>query len=157
MFVPVILGSDKTTISVATSQNDYYPLYISTGNLHNNIRCSHRESVSLVRFLSIPTSEFISNIFQTYMNYPVLAERGYKGSKEYLHFRWHLFHASLRAILESFRPAMQKPEIVKCADGHFRRAVYGLGPYIADYPEQSLLSCTIQGWCPRLVYTLSCY
>ncbi|KAG1883272.1 hypothetical protein F4604DRAFT_1677620 [Suillus subluteus] len=37
MSVLIILGSDKTTVSVATGQNDYYPLYISTGNLHNNI------------------------------------------------------------------------------------------------------------------------
>ncbi|KAG2110059.1 hypothetical protein BD769DRAFT_1674733 [Suillus cothurnatus] len=31
-FMPVILGSDKTTVSVATGQNDYYPLYVSIGN-----------------------------------------------------------------------------------------------------------------------------
>jgi hypothetical protein len=24
-----------------------------------------------------------------------------------------------------------------------------LGPYIADYPEQTLLTCVVQGWCPR--------
>ncbi|KAG1814794.1 hypothetical protein DFJ58DRAFT_850583 [Suillus subalutaceus] len=36
MFVPVILGSDKTTVSVATGQNDYYPLYASIGNIQNN-------------------------------------------------------------------------------------------------------------------------
>jgi Plavaka transposase len=27
VFVPVILGSDKTMVSVATGQNEYYPLY----------------------------------------------------------------------------------------------------------------------------------
>ncbi|KAF7348718.1 hypothetical protein MVEN_01390700 [Mycena venus] len=27
--------------------------------------------------------------------------------------------------------------------------IYGLGPYIADYPEQVLLACVVQGWCPR--------
>ncbi|KAJ7828329.1 hypothetical protein B0H13DRAFT_2373263 [Mycena leptocephala] len=32
------------------------------------------------------------------------------------------------------------------ADGHYRRAIYGLGPYIADYPEQVLLACVVQGW-----------
>lgn len=37
MFVPVILGSDKTTVSVATGQHDYYPLYLSIGNLHNSV------------------------------------------------------------------------------------------------------------------------
>ena len=49
---------------------------------------------------------------------------------------------------------MTKPEVVRCPDGHFRRAVYGLGPYIADYPEQCLLACTVQGWCARLVSRL---
>lgn len=27
--------------------------------------------------------------------------------------------------------------------------VYGIGPYIADYPEQVLLACIVQNWCPR--------
>lgn len=44
---------------------------------------------------------------------------------------------------------MTTPEITLCPDGHFRRAIYGIGPYIADYPEQVLLSCVVQGWCPR--------
>ena len=41
MFVPIILGSDKTTVSVATGQNEYYPLYMSIGNVHNSIRRAH--------------------------------------------------------------------------------------------------------------------
>ncbi len=35
LFVPIILGSDKTTILVGTGNNEYYPLYISIGNIHN--------------------------------------------------------------------------------------------------------------------------
>ena len=46
---------------------------------------------------------------------------------------------------------MTTPDVVRCPDGHFRRAVYGLGPYIADYPEQALLACIVQGWCPKYV------
>jgi len=38
MFVPVVLGSDKTTVSVGTGHTEYYPLYISLGNVHNNVR-----------------------------------------------------------------------------------------------------------------------
>ena len=37
MFVLIILGSDKTTVSVATGQHKYYPVYLSIGNVHNNI------------------------------------------------------------------------------------------------------------------------
>jgi len=54
MFVPIILGSDKTTVSVATGNNEYYPIYISTGNVHNGMRCAHGEAVSLLGFLAIP-------------------------------------------------------------------------------------------------------
>ncbi|KAL6310202.1 hypothetical protein BKA93DRAFT_814481 [Sparassis latifolia] len=44
-------------------------------------------------------------------------------------------------------------EVTRCADGHFRRVIYGLGPYIADYPEQALLACIVQGWCPKCPFT----
>ncbi|EGN95790.1 hypothetical protein SERLA73DRAFT_76849 [Serpula lacrymans var. lacrymans S7.3] len=62
-FVPVILGSDKTTVSVATGQNEYYPVYISIGNVHNNVRRAHRNAVALLGFLAIPKSLFYSTIF----------------------------------------------------------------------------------------------
>jgi hypothetical protein len=44
---------------------------------------------------------------------------------------------------------MLKPEVAKCADGLYRRVLYGLGPYIADYPEQVLIAGIVQGWCPK--------
>ncbi|KAI0245554.1 hypothetical protein BJV78DRAFT_1137758 [Lactifluus subvellereus] len=44
---------------------------------------------------------------------------------------------------------MTTPKVVLCPDGHYRHAIYGLGPYIADYPEQALLACIVQGWCPK--------
>jgi hypothetical protein len=48
---------------------------------------------------------------------------------------------------------MTTPEITLCSDGHYRRAIYGLGPYIADYPEQALLAGVVQNWCPKYVRT----
>jgi len=57
MFVPIILGSDKTTVSVATGQHDYYPLYILTGSVQNSLRRAHGDAISLVGFLSIPKSK----------------------------------------------------------------------------------------------------
>ena len=57
MFVPIILGSDKTTVSVATGHNEYYPLYASIGNVQNHVWRAHRNAVSLVGFLAIPKSE----------------------------------------------------------------------------------------------------
>ncbi|KAH9961209.1 hypothetical protein BJV74DRAFT_787725 [Russula compacta] len=46
---------------------------------------------------------------------------------------------------------MTTPDVVRCPNGYFRQAVYGLGPYIADYPEQVLLASIMQGWCPKQV------
>ena len=46
---------------------------------------------------------------------------------------------------------MTVPEVVRCFDDHFRRIIYSLAPYIADYPEQVLLTCIVQGWCPRYI------
>ena len=57
MFVPIILGSDKTTVSVATGQNEYYPIYISIGNVHNNIRHAHKGALKLLGILPIAKGE----------------------------------------------------------------------------------------------------
>ncbi|KAH9849165.1 hypothetical protein C2E23DRAFT_737875, partial [Lenzites betulinus] len=57
-FCPIILGSDKTTVSVATGQNEYYPLYLSNGLVHNSARRAQRNAVSLVAFLAVPKSMF---------------------------------------------------------------------------------------------------
>lgn len=54
MFVPIILGSDKTTVSVATGQSEFYPIYMSIGNVRNNIRRAHRNALVLLGFLAIP-------------------------------------------------------------------------------------------------------
>jgi len=56
MFVPIILSSDKTTVSVGTSNNEYWPVYLSIGNIHNNVWHAHRNGVVLLGFLSIPKS-----------------------------------------------------------------------------------------------------
>ncbi|KZP31967.1 hypothetical protein FIBSPDRAFT_709365, partial [Athelia psychrophila] len=111
MFVPIILGSDKTTVSVATGLNEYWPIYLSIGNIRNNVRRAHRDGLVLMGFL--PIAKTISG------------------------------------MLKSLHPAFTTPEVARCPDGHFRRAIYGAGPYIADYPEQCMLSCLVQGWCPK--------
>ncbi|KAG1869612.1 hypothetical protein F4604DRAFT_1881472 [Suillus subluteus] len=36
-FVPLIIGSDKTVVSIATGQTEYHPLYLSIGNIHNSV------------------------------------------------------------------------------------------------------------------------
>ncbi|KAG1786219.1 uncharacterized protein HD556DRAFT_1434810 [Suillus plorans] len=94
-FVPLIIGSDKTVVSVATATKE------------------HNDDI------------------------------------KYRNFRQQLFQRSLAKIFESVKPFMENFDVTRFLDGHYRRTVYGLGPYIADYPEQILLSGVVQNWCPR--------
>ena len=152
-FVPVVLGSDKTTVSVGTGDNEYYPLYASTGLVHNSARRAHRNAVSIIGFLAIPKGLLARSFFHSNaltFTYPLAASREYQDTEEFRKFRRQLFHSSVHHILSPLLPHMSTPRITQCADGHFRRCIYGLGPYIADYPEQVLLSCVVSGWCARL-------
>ena len=56
MFVPIILGSDKTTVTVGTGDIEYHPLYFSIGNVRNSVRRAHRNAVIPIAFLAIPKS-----------------------------------------------------------------------------------------------------
>lgn len=77
------------------------------------------------------------------------ADRKYANDARWRQFRRQLFHSSIQAILETLRTSMTVPRVTKCPDGHFRCVIYGLGPYIADYPEQCILASTVSDWCPR--------
>ncbi|KAG1846295.1 hypothetical protein F4604DRAFT_1884183 [Suillus subluteus] len=122
-FVLLIIGSDKTTVSVATGHTKYHPLYMSIGNIFNSTQRAHHNGVVLVGFLAIP--------------------------KNYRNFRRQMFHCSLAKIFEAVKPYMDTPDVARFPNGHFHRVIYGLSPYIADYPEQVLLSGVVQGWCPK--------
>ncbi|THG94792.1 hypothetical protein EW026_g6745 [Hermanssonia centrifuga] len=123
MVVPLIFGSDKTTVSVATGQNDYYPLYMSSGAITNAYRRAHCDSVVPMAFLATPKSG-----------------RKYDKDPVFQKFRWQLFHKSLVFVMQSIKPGMTTKHLVQCPDGHYRYVLYCLGPYIADYPEQALLA-----------------
>ncbi len=67
MFCPIILGSDKTTVSVAMGSVEYHPLYLSIGNIHNDVRRAHRNAVIPIGFLAIPkgTSVHMNTVVYT--------------------------------------------------------------------------------------------
>ena len=65
MFVPVIAGSDKTTVSVATGHQEYHPVYASPGIISNTARRGHGNGVLPIAFLPIPKGQslLISYLF----------------------------------------------------------------------------------------------
>ncbi|KAJ3513069.1 hypothetical protein NMY22_g15152 [Coprinellus aureogranulatus] len=132
MLCPIVLGADKTTVSVATGHVEYHPLYLSIGNVHNTLRRAHRGAVIPIGFLAIPKSD-----------------RKYDNDVEFRKFKRVLYHKSITRILSSLRPGMTEPVVLRCPDGHYRRVIFELASFIADYPEQVTLAGVVQGWCTR--------
>ncbi|KAJ3559530.1 hypothetical protein NP233_g11241 [Leucocoprinus birnbaumii] len=99
-----------------------------------HVRRAHRGAMTVIGFLAIPktTQEYASKL-------------------DFRKFRRSLIHTSLERILASLRRHMLEPRLTRCGDGHYRWVIYGLGPYIADYPEQVLLACVVQNWCAKCI------
>ncbi|KAI1786592.1 hypothetical protein LXA43DRAFT_897672 [Ganoderma leucocontextum] len=132
MLVTVMCGADKTTVSTGTGNQEFHPMYLGVGNIHNDMRRAHREAVIPIAFLAIPKGE-----------------REDEDSEEFRIFKKQLYHQALAYVLSPLRPGMLAPHVLKCPDGIHRRAIFQLGPFIADYPEQVYLSGIVQGWCPK--------
>lgn len=77
------------------------------------------------------------------------ADKAHTNDVDFRQFRRKLFHVSLSYILQSLQPGEVTSEVFRCPDGYFRRIIWGIGPYIADYPEQVLLACIVKNWCAR--------
>ncbi|PSR75093.1 hypothetical protein PHLCEN_2v9329 [Hermanssonia centrifuga] len=120
ILVPVISGSNKTTVSVRTGQNKYYPLYLSIGNIQNRICHAHQNAVVPVAFLAIPKSR-----------------RQHNDDFAYRIFRWQLYHQSLAWIFKTLKPHMETPTILCCpTGGHCARVVPK--PFTNNFPHADI-------------------
>jgi hypothetical protein len=63
IFIPIVLGSDKTTVSVNTGNNEYWPVYLSIEDIHNNICRAYQNSLVLFGFLAISKSMCLNQSF----------------------------------------------------------------------------------------------
>jgi len=77
------------------------------------------------------------------------ADRKYDKDLAFWRFKRQMYHDTIAAILTPLKSAMKTPMIRCCPDGHFRRVIYDLAAYIADYPEQVYLVGIVQTWCPK--------
>ena len=150
MFVSIVAGSDKTVASVATGQQEFHPLYIGPGNIDNPTRRAHGIGIMPCAFLPIPKGIVLflyhQVIFLTFFFVQVGPHE--RTSVEYQQFCRQLYHACLAYVYQPLKHAMTVPEVVRCPDGHFRCAIFSIGPYIADYPEQVWLTAIVNNWCP---------
>lgn len=114
MLTPIILGADKTTVSVATGNQEFHPLYMSLGNIHNDMRRAHRESVVPIAFLAIPkglSGRSTSALLQT--NLLHTAEHEWQNDDEFRVFK--------KADISRF--TRQDPRTATCRDVNTSRYV----------------------------------
>jgi hypothetical protein len=94
-------------------------------------------------FWLLPISDYITAVNKHQQKRP-----------EYQCFVCQMYHMCLTQIFTPLRLGMTFLKVVRCPDSHFQRAIYSLGLYIADYPEQVWLAGIFQGWCPKYVSQL---
>ncbi|KAI0760729.1 hypothetical protein C8Q74DRAFT_1319609 [Fomes fomentarius] len=115
---PVILASDKTTLSRMSGDKSAWPVYLSIGNIDKGTRrkpSSH--ATVLLGYLPVAKLECFSE-----------KRRSLEG--------YRLYH-------------LREGIAMVCADG-FIRCIYPLlAAYIADHPEQCLISACRENFCPK--------
>ena len=110
----------------------------------------HGMGVMPVAFLLIPKGKnypMYSFDFHIYLSY--LAQQKHGNKPAFFTFCCQLYHTCLMNIFQPLKAGMTSPETIHCPDGHWWCAIYGLGPYIANYPKQVFLAGIVQNWCPK--------
>ncbi|EJD45508.1 hypothetical protein AURDEDRAFT_64485, partial [Auricularia subglabra TFB-10046 SS5] len=131
LIIPVIIASDKTQLSTFSGDKSAYPVYITIGNIHSDIR-RQPSSRATILLGYLPVSKF--EVYATAETRSAVAHR--------------LFHACMAEMLAPLVRAGTDGINVLCNDGNVRRAYMVLMSYVADYPEQCLVACGQQNQCP---------
>jgi hypothetical protein len=130
---PVIIATDKTHLTQFSGNKCAYPVYLTIGNLPKEVRRKPSEQgCILIGYLSVDKvrREGISKVEQRSR-------------------MQRLFHDSMRIIMKPLKAAGLKGVEMNCGDGSVRRVHPILACYVADYPEQCLVTCAKYGTCPK--------
>ncbi|KIK64561.1 hypothetical protein GYMLUDRAFT_160971 [Collybiopsis luxurians FD-317 M1] len=133
---PVIIASDKTQLTQFSRNKAAYPVYLTLSNIPKSLRCKPgTRACVLIAYLSVdkPSKEGLSKTVLQLCNYKI-------------------FHRSMAVVLQPLKaagnPGGQGVEMVG-GNGAARRVYPILTAYVADYPEQCLVTCTKYGTCPK--------
>ncbi|KAJ8508384.1 hypothetical protein ONZ45_g9337 [Pleurotus djamor] len=123
---PVIVATDKTQLTQFSGSKVAYPVYLTIGNIPKAVRRKpSRHACVLLGYL--PTDK-VSKKGLTKTQIKTRTQR--------------LFHESMKIIFSALKPAGKDGVEMMNAQGEVRRVYPYLASYVADYPEQCLVSCT---------------
>ncbi|EJD39708.1 hypothetical protein AURDEDRAFT_32244, partial [Auricularia subglabra TFB-10046 SS5] len=120
LIIPVIIASDKTQLTAFSGNKSAYPVYITIGNIHSDIR-RQASSRATVLLGYLPVSVMIRG------DVPIRRYRSLPRSTP-----------PLSVMLAPLVQAGSAGVDVLCNDGNVRKAFMVLMSYIAEYPEQCL-------------------
>jgi Plavaka transposase len=117
----VLLGSDKAHLTDYSGDKSAWPLYMSIGNIHSNIR--NKPSANCWILLA-------------YIPIPVFNDQ----KSLHTSLQQRLFHQCLKVIVSSLKQAGTRGELFTDSLGHNRLCYPRVATYLADYPEQVLIN-----------------
>ena len=129
--IPVIISSDKTLLTHFRSKSAY-PVYMSIGNIPKDIRRKPTQRAQMLMGY-IPTTR--------------LNDMGNKTARR--RTLANLFHACMHKILSPLESYGQTGIAMATGDGVWHRCHPIFATFVGDYPEQSLVTCTYNGRCPK--------
>ncbi|KZV82698.1 hypothetical protein EXIGLDRAFT_810315 [Exidia glandulosa HHB12029] len=132
--IPVILSTDKTQLTSFSGEHSAYPVYLSIGNIAKHVRrMPSRRAFRLIGYLPTLKPD------ETTMS-DALART----------IRHRLFHKSMEIICEPLFEPAKDGVMLPDSKGDVRKCFPILASYVADYPEQCLVTCIRYGQtCPK--------
>jgi len=122
-FAGVILASDKTPLTIGTGNREMHPVLLSLANIDAGVRMkATSRAFALIAYLPIVKFSDVTDHEQS-----ILKAR--------------LFHFCLDIILKSLKTTEQNGILMSDTSGLLRMVHTPLAAWIADYPEQQLISC----------------
>jgi Plavaka transposase len=134
--IPVIVSSDKTQLTLFRDKMAY-PIYLTISNIPKDIRRKpSRHAQILIGY--IPTTKL----------------PGMQNKSARRRALANLFHACMRKVLGPISSAGETGLAMMSGDGVWRRCHPIFAIFVGDYPEQTLVTCTFNGRCPKCLVPL---